>query len=157
MTKTRPPHSFEMAVTRVAGRLGFDRCAAVLSAAGAGNVAERTVRAWSDPGVPALPSLDQALILDLEFRRDGGGEAPILAVFARLLDAGLEPSPDQQQLARAGARAAVEAGQAVAAILTASQPGATRQVLAVAEHEIEEAQVAFGDALAHLRPPASGP
>lgn len=152
MTKLRGPATFEQAIVRIAGRIGYDGCSA---AVGKG---ERQVRNWSDPDHTSRPDILESLKLDLAYRLAGGGEAPILAAFARQLDILIEQSPsDAAEIAAAGARAAQESGQAVAAILLAAQPGASPQAMAHAAQEVEEAQVAFGDVLAKVRPPARGP
>lgn len=135
MTKLRGPATFEQALVRIAGRIGYDGCAAAVG------LGERQVRNWSDPDHGSHPTIVQALKLDIAYRLAGGGEAPMLASFARQLDIlvdHLTPS-DAAEIAAAGARAAREAGQAMGAIVLASQPGATPQAMAHAAHEIEDA------------------
>ncbi|MEI6419543.1 MAG: hypothetical protein WCO82_10770, partial [Sphingomonadales bacterium] len=80
MTKLRPPLSFDQAVTRVAGLIGWDECAALVGRSA------RAVRAWSDPDAEASPSIEQALVLDLAYRAMGGEGAPIFEVYAARLD-----------------------------------------------------------------------
>lgn len=133
MTKVRPPVSFADAVTRIAGRIGWD------GAAQAVGKAERTVRNWSDPDTGALPTIEDALRLDAAYLAAGGAEAPIAAVFLFRLDREAAVRADPEQLMAATATAAREAGEAVSALVVASQPGASPQARAVAQKEIAEA------------------
>lgn len=140
MTKVRQPLTFAHAVTRIAGRIGWDGCA------DACGKSERAVRAWSDPELDRQPCLDDALALDAAYVAAGGGEAPLLSVYAARLDRSTTPPADSAELARATASVAKEAGEAVAALVAASQPGAPSRDRAIAEREVADAVDALNDA-----------
>lgn len=80
MTKRRPPLTYEDAMTRIAGRLTFARCAEIVGRS------ESLCRIWSDPDRDELPNLRQAQLLDAAFVADGGGEPPFLSVTAAHLE-----------------------------------------------------------------------
>lgn len=144
MTKVRPPVSFYDAITRIAGRIGWDGCA---SAAGK---AERTVRNWSDPDTGAVPSIEDAFRLDAAYRAAGGGDAPIMSVYALRLDREIAQLADAEDLAAATAAVAKEGGEAMAALVMASQPGAGERERLVAIKETEEAIGALTETLHKL-------
>lgn len=139
MTKLRPPVSFYDAVTRIAGRIGWAGCS------NATGRAERTVRNWSDPDTGATPSIEDAFRLDAAYRASGGGDAPIMAVYALMLDREASELADANQIASATATAAKEGGEAMAALVVASQPGASERDRMVALKETEEAIGALTD------------
>lgn len=144
MTKVRPPVTFQHAVTRIAGRLGWDVAAAAVSKA------ERTVRNWSDPDTGALPTVDDAMRLDAAFLAAGGGDAPLHAVYAQMLDRGAQGAADPEAITASAAQAAKEAGEAVSALVLAARPGASQRDRAVAEHETSQAIEAFTGVLTKL-------
>lgn len=138
MTKLRPPISLELALTRVAGVIGWDRVAA---ACGAG---ESAVRKWTNPDtrptVGGSVTLDQARILDREYHAAGGAGSPLLQCQALLLEAEtLAATPNAAEVARAASNAAKESGEALAAAFTSAQPDAVEADFIVAERELEEA------------------
>lgn len=137
MTKLRSPASFADAVTRVAGRLGWD------GAAQAVGKAERTVRNWSDPDTGAQPTIEDALRMDAAYVTTGGGEPPMLTVFRLRLDQSLAGPVDCADLTRAAAMAAREAGEFSAAMMAAAQPGASRHERQAAVKEGLEAAAAI--------------
>lgn len=137
MTKVRCPASFADAVTRVAGRLGWD------GASQAVGKAERTVRNWSDPDTGAVPTIDDALRLDAAYLAAGGGEPPLLSVFQLRLGWADGPAADAAELAAAAATAAREAGEFSAAMMAAAQPGASRIDRQIAVREGLEAAAAI--------------
>lgn len=151
MTKLRPPLSFHQAITRIGGRLGWERCAEIVGQA------ERTVRNWSDPATNALPRLDDALLLDAAYRADGAGEAPILAVYGLKLEAELLVPGEAGELADAAACVAKETGEAVAALVQAAKPGAPDAARVIAEKETEEAIASLSGALLKLKPQRASP
>lgn len=113
MTKLRAPFTFNNAVTRVAGLIGWPEVARITGRA------ERTVRDWSDPAKRTVAPIDQALELDLAYRAAGGEDSPFHDAFTFLLGA----RRDQQeacvrQLVREVSDASTEFGQAMAACLT---------------------------------------
>lgn len=140
MTKLRHPLTFPDAVTRIAGRIGW------AAAADACGKSERSVRAWSDPELGREPCLEDALALDAAYLRAGGGEPPLMTVYATRLERAAEPAADSAELARATAVVAKETGEAVAALVAASMPGAPSRERAVAEREVAEAVEALTDA-----------
>lgn len=131
MTKRRDPITFERALTTVAALIGWDRCAAICG------VTERMVRYWSDPDCETEISLIDALRLDKAFMERGGDHAPFLQTFTlRLEIAAREPAASVVDLA---ATAALESGQAVAALLdAAANPSCPRRRRA-AQQEGQEA------------------
>ncbi|HEX8402261.1 MAG TPA: hypothetical protein VF628_11220 [Allosphingosinicella sp.] len=137
MTKVRPPLTFELALTRVAGLLGWDRSAEILG------VAERTVRDWSDPDTVPLAGralcVEDCIHLDVAYRAAGGDGAPLLSCYALLFETELTTSADNGALVRHIARAAKETGEALAASVLASAPGATAADRELARREGEEA------------------
>lgn len=144
MTKARDPSTFEDAILRIVDRIGW---AAAADAVGKG---ERVVRNWSDPDMDRQPTIDEAMALDAAYLSAGGGEPPLMAVYGRRLDRMVQAPSDAAVLVRASQAAAVEAGQAIAALMAASQPGASPRDIAAADKETEEAIEALTEAHRHL-------
>jgi len=160
MTKHRPPLSVDAALARVAGQLenGWDEMAEVTSRK------IGLIRAWADPARRERIPLDDAILLDLAYRRAGGLGAPHFECFgARLQAEGLEWFAEEIALARHAATLIRECSEAEAAVVIASQPGATPRERAHALREVEEAIAVLarartmlsGAALPH--PPQTGP
>jgi len=146
MTKRRAPLTFERALSRVAGTIGWSTAADIVGKA------ENTVRNWSDPDTSAGVTLEAALKLDLAYRQAGGEGAPLLQCYALRLEADYDAAcPDARALTVASARCAKEGGEAVEATALASLPGASDAELARAELELEEAIAAQTHALATVR------
>lgn len=80
MTKLRPPASFELALTRIAGYLGWEECARIVDRS------ERCVRNWSDPDIAEFPTIAQAFALDAAYCAAGGGPASFHRTYALRLD-----------------------------------------------------------------------
>lgn len=138
MTKAREPSTFEDAILRIVDRIGW---AAAADAVGKG---ERVVRNWSDPDMDRQPSIEDALALDKAYRSAGGGDPPpMLAVYLTLIDRHQAPVADAAEIAAATGAAAKEMGEAIAAAVAASQPGADGRTRAVADKEIGDAVVAL--------------
>lgn len=134
MTKARDPSTFEDAILRIVDRIGWTAAA---DAVGKG---ERVVRNWSDPDMDRQPTIDEALALDTAYMAAGGGEPPpMMAVYLTRLDRRQAPAADSAAIALATASAAKEAGEAIAAAVAASQPGATGRTKTVADKEIGDA------------------
>jgi hypothetical protein len=148
MTKLRPPCSPELALTRIAGVIGWRRVAEIA------RHGERAVRKWSDPDCQPNAAdkitLEIAHRLDLAYRAAGGEGAPMLQCYALRLETEMAELPGAE-LAQSVAVTAKEAGDAIAAGILASRPGATVADLAVAEREIEEMVSAGTNTLATLR------
>lgn len=134
MTKAREPTTFEDAILRIVDRIGW---AAAADVVGKG---ERVIRNWSDPDMDRRPDIDECLKLDAAYLAAGGGNPPPLAsvYMARLERAAAVPS-DVAAIAAATVAAAKETGEAIAASVAASQPGACVKTRAVADKELGEA------------------
>lgn len=147
MTKQRAAFTFENALTKVAGHIGWSAVAEICG------VAESTARNWSDPDTTASITLDAALKLDCAWHEATGGDgAPFLTTYAMRFDfESLAAGPGRAALLTSVARAAKESGEAVAATLMAAGPTAGRADFAVAEREIEESVEALKSSLAALR------
>lgn len=146
MTKRRTALTFENALSKVAGHIGWTKVSEICGQA------ERTVRNWSDPDTTANIRLDSALQLDIEFHKAGGEGAPFLVCYATHVDAQrLASSPGVEALVAAAAKAAKESGEAIAAALRVSRPDAETADFAIAEREIEESLEALNHSLAAVR------
>ncbi len=144
MTKARDPSTFEDAILRIVDRIGW---AAAADAVGKG---ERVVRNWSDPDMDRQPTIDEAMALDAAYLSAGGGEPPLMAVYGRRLDRLVQAPANSAVLVASSQRAAIEAGQAIAALMAAAQPGASDRDIAIADRETEEAIEALSNAHRHL-------
>ncbi len=134
MTKARDPSTFEDAILRIVDRIGWTAAA---DAVGKG---ERVVRNWSDPDMDRQPTIDEALALDAAYLAAGGGEPPpMMAVYQVRLDRRAMPASDGAAIAAATGVAAKEMGEAIAAAVAASQPGADGKTRVVADKEIGDA------------------
>ena len=146
MTKRRDALTFENALSKVAGHIGWPRTAEIVGQA------ERTVRNWSDPDTTASITLDAALKLDVEYHNAGGEGAPFLLCYATRIDTErLMGSPERQALIAGAARSAKEAGEAIEAILKAAHAAASLADVAIGKREIEEAISALTNSLATLQ------
>jgi len=146
VTKLRAPLTAQLALTRIAGVIGWDLCAEVTGRS------PRTVQNWSDPDTSAGVTLDAAILLDLEYRAAGGDGSPLLEWHALRLDVELQATfASSEQLALKVAAAARESGEATAAGIVASRPGASDADLILAERETEEGIAAQTRTLAELR------
>lgn len=163
MTKLRAPGSIDAALARIAGHLeaGYAAMATLTGRA------ERTVRNWGDPDTSEQIPVDCAIVLDLAFRAEGGDGAPLFECYAAQLDAaGMTHFADQIALGRHTQAVIKEGGDAHAALVRASQPGATDRDRAEAQREVQEAievlhralpmlvgRAAFGDLVGSGIPP----
>jgi hypothetical protein len=146
MTKVRPPLTFENALTRVAGLIGWGEVARICGCA------ESTVRNWSDQDTTAKLPLEGAFRLDVAYRAAGGDDAPFLTCYATRVDTEfMDVSADRRELVACVARAARESGEAIEATLAAADPSATAADLVVAEREVEEAIGTSTSILSQLR------
>lgn len=146
MTKRRPPLTFENALTKTAGAIGWAEVARIVGQA------ERTVRRWSEPDTTSCISLEAAFRLDLAVLAAGGDEAPFLLCYATRVDTeSLASLSGREALIAAAAAAASESGQAIAAALTAASPNASEADIAIAERELEESIAAKHKLLAAVR------
>jgi hypothetical protein len=132
MTKRREPLSYQLTLTRVAGAIGWDRCAAICG------VSERAVRLWSDHDCETEIRMIDAERIDRAFMAYGGDHAPFHRLMALRLDIAAREAEDRC-LADIAAGAAKETGEAVAALIKASgQPG-NPAVRREARQEVQEA------------------
>jgi hypothetical protein len=146
VTKLRAPVTFENALTVVAGVIGWARVAEICG------VAERTARNWSEPDTTAGITLEAALRLDVALHAAGGEGAPFFRCYATRLDVeSLAACPGREALIAGAAVASKESGEAVAASLVATKPGARSIDFALAERELEEAIAAKTNLLAAVR------
>lgn len=147
MTKAREPLSIADAVTEIAERCGWEKTA------GAVGKSVRLVAYWSDPEDDRKPSLAQALALDALYRRETGGDyAPIQAAYAYQLDLLQAPIGDRAALRQLVGEVARETGEAVCALVQASEPGAAPNTIRDAVREVDEAAEVIGKARAALVP-----
>lgn len=146
MTKRRAPLTFELALTKIAGVIGWAKVAEIVGQA------ERTVRNWSDPDTSAGITLDAALKLDVAYAAAGGDGAPMHQCFTTRLKADTaDACATVEALSRCAATAAKESGEANAALFAVTRPGATDADFAIAERELEESISASTNTLATLR------
>jgi hypothetical protein len=131
MTKRREPLTYQLILTRVAGAIGWDRCAAICG------VSERAVRLWSDHDCETEIRMIDAERLDRAFLEHGGDHAPFHRLMALRLDIAARDTK-ARNLAEIAAGAAKETGEAVAALIkvsAANNPAARRE----ARQEVQEA------------------
>lgn len=146
MTKLRAPLSFSLAITTVAGRIGWQNAARITGRA------VRTVRHWSESDRHGTPTLDQAIALDRAFVASGGGYAPILECFARQLDVAMaDGAACRLALADDIALASRETGDAIGHCIQALQPGAPPALIYRAIAETEEADAIFPRLIGRLK------
>lgn len=146
--KARPPLSIDAALSRIAGQLpgAWAEMGAIVDRA------EHTVRAWGDHHKPDVIPLPLAVALDVAFRKAGGIGAPLRDTYDAMLDAAMaEQFGDQIELAKATAHAIKEVGEAEHALILASLPDATDDMIAAAEREAEQGLVALNTAAATVK------
>ncbi|WP_394652355.1 hypothetical protein [uncultured Sphingomonas sp.] len=150
MTKVRAAGTIEDALFRVLGHIGVDRAAEeVLGISG------DYLRRLSDPDSRYRLTVEDAIKLDLAYLAAGGGAAPIYQTYTLLLDqANAERFSDREELVRRTATAMKEGGDADAALVLATLPGATPADRERARREVHEAIEAKAAVLACLDDPA---
>lgn len=149
MTKLRPPVSEGQALDRIAGVLEWSGMAKLLGKA------ERTVRNWGEPDTTAGISYRDALALDVAYQLKGGQGAPLYDCYAlRLNMAQAVMNADAEALSRAAKAAAKEGGEAVAALIEASRPGATAADRLIAKREVQESIEVLASTLPMLEQPS---
>lgn len=132
MTLLRIPFTFDDAMTRVAGVIGWAEAARI-----AGREV-RTVRFWSEEGCTATPSIATAVKFDAAYRAAGGEGAPFAEAHAHILGKHIDRSDAcRRALAEDLATAARETGEATAhAIIVATANASPRDTMrAIAEAE----------------------
>jgi hypothetical protein len=150
VTKVRAPLTFELAMAKIAGEIGWEKIADI------SGQAVSTLYNWSNPDSQPTAgdsvSLSLALKLDAAYRAAGGEGAPLLQCLGLKLDAEtLVAIADSAAIVRSIATAAKEGGEAIAASIAAAQPGASPQERARAELELEESIAAQTNTLVSLR------
>lgn len=146
MTKAREPLSIADAVTEIAKTVGWEETAALVG------LTVRSIAYWSDPEDPREPKLSQALALDAAYRVATKSDyAPIQAAYAYQLDVLQAPVGNREQLRQIVGELVKEAGEAVCAVLHASDnpdPRAEREAV----RELDEAAEVIGRARAAIVP-----
>ena len=146
MTKVRAPLTFDNALSRIAGQIGWPAMAAATERK------DRTVRNWGDPDTGESCPIDCALALDLAYGKGGGEGAPMFEVYALRLEADrAEIYADQAELTRRAIAGIKETSEAASAQLACTLPGATPADLVKAVRETEEAIAAETNTLALLK------
>lgn len=143
MTKRREPLTYQRTLEIVAATIGWDNAAALCG------VSARSVRNWSDHDCQQEIRMIDAERLDRAFIEAGGDHAP----FHRLMELRLEIAsrdPRAGALIDKAGTAAKEAGEAVAALLTASARPDDANARRAALHEVHEAIDALTDSAAML-------
>lgn len=84
------------------------------------------MRLWSEPGCDTTPTIRQALRLDAAYRLAGGAGAPFLDAYRHKLEAAIgQQAACSIALAEEAGRVALEVGEAVAASIAITLPGAS--------------------------------
>ena len=141
MTHLRAPRTYDEAVTRIAGAIGWDQVATLTGRT------ERTVRFWSQPNCKTVPTIGQAQALDAAYVAAGGQGAPYLEAYEFQL--GLQMQRQEactRELLAEIALATKECGEAISASLGVVQSNASPLTAHRAAAEVEQAARAI-DAL----------
>ena len=145
MTKLCPPMSTEQAMRRIVGVLDPVEAAQLIGKR------PRTLRDYADPDHASCITLDDALVLDRAYHQAGGEGFPLVQSYLFRLEAeAAAPGFCPDALSRATQSAAIEAGEAVAALVGATRLGATPADRALARREAEQAMTALSHTLPML-------
>lgn len=145
MTKSRAPLTIEDGLVRIAAQIGW---AAMADACGQ---AERTVRNWSDPDTRERCPLEAAVPLDIAYMAGGGEGAPLFEIIGTLLErARSQRFADAAAIARLTIDVIREGGEAHAALVALTQPGATATDRRNTIREVSEARSALDRTIALL-------
>ena len=146
MTKVRNPVTIENTLYAVLGRISIERASEVTGRA------ESYLRALSDPDKRERLTIEDAIALDLEHRARGGDGFPLYETYGRIMDSvAAERFADAAAIGRIAVIVAKEAGEATAALIEASLPGAGPDKLETALRELEQSDDAGHAAIALLR------
>ena len=138
MTKLRAPLTTEQALVRIAALIGWDAMAEACATPDR-SITAAMLRKWADPDTRERFPLDAGIALDIAYAGAGGDGFPIYETYGLLLEvARAERFADAAELARRTITAIKEGGEASAALVRASQPGATDRDRADAAREVEE-------------------
>jgi hypothetical protein len=86
--KPRTPKSFAAALTKIMAALSDERCAEIVDRS------DSLIRKWADPDHASLPTLHQALALDIIYAREGHGDPPIFEIYEELIGDAVEERED---------------------------------------------------------------
>lgn len=143
MTKLRPPLSFEQAIHRIVGVIGWDGAAAAITASGR-QLTEGALRKKADPDTHGSLTFEEAFILDSAYHAAGGEGFPLHETYALRLQLDVDRrQATAAEIVMAAGKVAKESGEAVNAILAASQPGATPFDREAATREVKETMEAL--------------
>lgn len=146
MTRLRDPITVENTLNLLLGTITIERAA---------EVTERSagyLRAVSNPDTRERLALEDAIKLDLEWRAQGNEGYPLYETYDRMLQtSAAERFASAAVIGRLACLVAKEAGEATAALVEASLPGADVRQWRRALRELEEADQANGPAMALLR------
>ncbi len=81
--KLRSPRTFAAAMTKIRNALTDDGCADAVGRSAS------LIRKWADPDHASVPSLEQALLIDVAYVKGGYGEPPIMGIYGELLASSL--------------------------------------------------------------------
>lgn len=141
MTHLRAPRTYDEAITRIAGAIGWDQVCAITGRK------ERAVRFWSQPNCATVPTIAQAQALDAAYIAAGGQGSPYLEAFEFLLGIQVERQEAcTRELLNEIGVASKEFGEAMAAAIRVTQSNASPQDVHVAFAEVEQSARAI-DAL----------
>lgn len=142
VTKPRAPLTYDNAISRIAGEIGWEAMAAAVGQK------ERTVRDWGDPDVERGCPIEAAELLDLAYQAAGGAGAPMHDTMSlRLEQERGRRFADQVAIAHGTCVMSREVAQAIEALILLQLPGATEQQRITAIRELEEAIASARDLL----------
>jgi hypothetical protein len=144
MTKRREPLTYQHTLEKVGGTIGWERAGAICG------VTARAVRNWSDHDCETEIRMIDAERLDAAYLEQGGDHAPFHRLMSLRLDIA-DREPIREELTLHAAEAAVETGQAVAAVLAVSSDPQNPDKLRAARKEVQEAIAALTDCAADLK------
>lgn len=146
MTKLRDPVTIENTLLMLLGTISIERAAEVTGRA------TGYVRNLSNPDTRERLALEDAISLDLEWRAQGNEGYPLLETYDRILHSNAaDRFADATTLGRLACLVAKESGEATAALIAASLPGAGPKAWKDALRELEQSDQANGPAMAVLR------
>ncbi len=142
MTKVRPPLSIENALYKVLGALGIEAACEATERKAA------YLRNLSDPDKREQLTVADAIKLDLAHRQKGYGDAPIYETIGLIMKAAdAELFSDSAAIGRVALDVIREGGQAHAALVQASFPGATPRDYDETLRELEESAAVIAKAI----------
>ena len=145
MTKERAAISYERALAKIGGAIGWPEVARICQRS------ERTVRNWSDADTQGNITMEKAELLDVAWRQAGGESTPMWEVYTLRLELACSSAIHcKEVLATTTAKASKESGEALAALICASLPNAGSFEREDAKREVEEAIAALQATLHHL-------